>query len=472
MRWRAFGLLGSKLLGISRTVFLAWLLVPDDFGLFTIELVPLDVLLSATDVGMLPALVQKRELEKIDCDVAWTVGIVRGLLIGLALVAAAPLAASLLGDIRATNIIRLIAVRPAISALASIRLAQLERELNFRALAAVDLVTAAATTILTLALAVRVGVWALPTGMIVGAFAGVLTSYWMAPYWPRLAFKRERAVALLQFGKWVLVSSVVAMLGEGILVATTTRLAGTAALGRYALAASIALAPAAMVGSLIGGVSFAAYARVVSDERQVARVFRSSIIAMTVLTVPGYAILIALAPTFVSHTLDARWAALSPVIRILAVAGLVGLVFDAITAMLRGVGRPQASTFLGLAYTAAITLTVWTLTAQFGIRGAAAARVIADIAAVAAAAFFARALLRATIRHLIVPGAVVSTSAMVGAIAARASLPFSPPATWMLLPCGIGLASSAITFVALDQLCGSSMLRDAAFVLPSRRGSA
>ena len=333
MRWRGVGLVGAKALGVLRSVVLAWLLVPDDFGLFAVALLPLDAFLCATDVGMLPALVQAPKIDRGDYDVAWTIGIARAVLVGAALLMAAPLAATLLGDPRATRIIQLVALRPLLAALSSMRLAELQRALQFRALALVDLATAAAQTTLTIALAHSFGVWAMALGMLGGTLAGVVVSYWQAPYVPKWAFDRPRALALLRFGRWLLLGSAVAMIGDAILIAAITRSAGTAALGRYSLAASIALTPAAMIGSLISGVAFAAHARVASDPLRRARVFRSSLVAMLVLIAPAYAILMALAPALVAQGLDHRWNDIAPVIRILACAGILGLVFDCSTAL-------------------------------------------------------------------------------------------------------------------------------------------
>ena len=211
VRWRGAGLVGAKLLGVLRSVALAWLLVPDDFGLFAVALLPLDAVLCATDVGMLPALVQKRQIDNRDFDVAWTIGIARAVTVGIALFLAAPLAARLLGDPRATRIIQLVALRPLIAALASIRLAERERSLQFREIALVDLATAAVQTIVAIALAKVLGVWAMALGMLGGTLAGVTVSYWQAPSLPRFAIDAQRAVTLLRYGRWLMIGSAMAL---------------------------------------------------------------------------------------------------------------------------------------------------------------------------------------------------------------------------------------------------------------------
>lgn len=468
VRWRAVGLIGSKLLGVLRSFVLAWLIVPDDFGLFALAVLPLDTLLSASDVGMLPALVQSQNVDESDYAVAWTIGLLRALLVGLALIAAAPLVARLLGDARATSMIQLIALRPLLVALNSVQLARLERQLQFRAPAVVGLVTAAVHTVVTLALARSAGAWALAYGTLGGALAGVMASYWQAPGRPRVALDARRAASLLRFGRWVLIAGLIAMAGEWILVAAITRTAGTAALGRYALAASIALTPASMFGSLIGGVAFAAHARAASDARQSARVFRTSLIAMLVPVVPSYALLFALAPELVSHALDARWAGLGPAIRLLAIAGVLGLVFDASTSLLAGVGRPRASALLSVAYTGVVALLAWSLTQNFGIEGAAAARVSAEVALICVALILVGQVVRHPSSGLGPPAFCIISSAMAGAVCARATLAYSPTAVWLAISGLIGLAAAALMLLTLDRVFGSAIRRDAAFVLSIR----
>jgi len=91
--WKGAQLVGSRAISLARYLVLAHLLVPDDFGLFAIALVPLEVLSSVTDVGMVPALVQRNESDDRLYDVAWTVGVVRAAAISASILIAAPLLA-------------------------------------------------------------------------------------------------------------------------------------------------------------------------------------------------------------------------------------------------------------------------------------------------------------------------------------------------------------------------------------------
>ena len=467
VRWRSMGLAGSKVIALARSLVLAWLLVPDDFGLFAIAFVPLDLMLGVTDVGMIPALVQRREVQALDYHVAWTVGLVRGLAISLVLMVLASMFASVFGDVRAAAIIRALALRPLIAASGSILVAQLERELRYRSLASIDLVTALVNTAVAVLLAPSMRVWALVVGTLAGALAGTITSYVVAPHAPRLALDGERARSLMTFGRWVLAGGVVAIIGESVLMATITRTLGIGATGLYSLAASVALAPAAMVGSAIRGVAFAVHARAFPDLRQVGRVFRASLSAMIVLLLPTYAILLVLAPAIVERLFDARWQGTAPVIQLLAVAGLLGLVFDATTAMLAGAGRVRAVSLLSLAYAAIVSAAVWPLTRRFGVEGAAFARIAADAAVVIGCVALVRTVLTTPFRGLGPSLCSVLIASCVGATVAWLVTQSSPLPVAVVAGVMAGLTVAVLLLWLFDRWLHLGLRDVAALVIPA-----
>ena len=63
LTWRAIQLAGTKLVYFVRLLILARLLVPEDFGLLAIAMTAVGFFVSVTDLGMIPALVQGREVD-------------------------------------------------------------------------------------------------------------------------------------------------------------------------------------------------------------------------------------------------------------------------------------------------------------------------------------------------------------------------------------------------------------------------
>jgi PST family polysaccharide transporter len=137
--WRAIQLGGVKVIFMVRLLVLAWLLTPEDFGLMAIAVTAIGFFLNVTDFGMIPALVQGAEVDEKQYNAAWTVNISRALLISLTVILVAPLVAQIFAEPRAISLIRVLALRPLLEALASIKVADLTRKLQFYPLAMIKL---------------------------------------------------------------------------------------------------------------------------------------------------------------------------------------------------------------------------------------------------------------------------------------------------------------------------------------------
>jgi hypothetical protein len=153
-----------------RLLILARLLTPDDFGLVAIAVTSIGFFLSVTDVGMIPALVQGDEVDEKQYNAAWTVGVLRAAAIAVIVFFATGLIATVFAEPRAIPIIQVLALRPLLDALNSIKVADLTRRLQFRPLATYKLAEALVATLTSILLAASWGVWALVAGVL-GRFA-------------------------------------------------------------------------------------------------------------------------------------------------------------------------------------------------------------------------------------------------------------------------------------------------------------
>jgi O-antigen/teichoic acid export membrane protein len=243
MRWRAAQLAGIQAIYFVRLLILARLLAPDAFGLLAIATVALGVMLQLSDVGMIPALLQRRDATVEHYNAAWTVGLLRASLVAALLICAAPTGARLFGEPRATPIIQALALRPIIEAAASIGVARLTRELRYRDLAFMYVPGAMIDMVTAITMAPSLGVWALVAGALAGATTTTLLSYAFAPHRPGFVFRTEAIAPLVRFGRWVMLTGAVGLIGSTMLQVVLSRRLGAGALGQYFLASKVAGLP-------------------------------------------------------------------------------------------------------------------------------------------------------------------------------------------------------------------------------------
>lgn len=415
--WQATQHFGVKAIFLVRLVILARLLSPDDFGLLAISSVVIDVLVRITNFGMIPALVQRVEADAEHYSVAWTVGILRALAITSVTILAAPVVAHLFAEPRATDIIRVLAVRPLIDAGASIQVARLTRNLGFRSLACIELPKALANALVSVALAHWWGVWALVAGALAGSTAYLLVSYIVAPYRPRLTFNHNAARSLMRFGQWIFLTSLAAMAGQSALRLVIARQLGAAEMGLYYLAASLAFLPAEIASQVAGQVAFPFYSRLQEDVQQVSLAYRTILTSLSALLVPACALLIVLAPSLVENVLGRDWEGTAALIRVMALASAVGLLGDTIAPILEGTGRPDRILVIVGVQSAILIALAWLLADRYGVVGAAIAWLPATGTAQIAGILFLRQILPRPFAGLGMPiGAIVAVSGIAAGI--------------------------------------------------------
>jgi O-antigen/teichoic acid export membrane protein len=416
--WKGVQHFGDKVIFLGRTLILARLLTPDDFGLLAISMIAVDFLLSITDFGMIPALVQRPEIDERHYDSAWTINMVRALGVSVVVFLAAPLVAGLFAEPRATQLIRAVAIRPVIQAAASIKIADLVRGLRFRSLTFLYIPEALANTIVSIALAPLLGVWALIAGALAGPATFALVSYVKAPYRPKISFDAAYSRPLVKFGQWIFLTSLVAVIGSSTVQAVISNQLGAAEVGLYFLAAKLAFIPYELSNKVVSEVAFSLYARLQSDASQARRAFRTILKGVSALLLPISALMMALAPSLVDNVLGPRWDGTADLIRLLTLVSLIDLIGDTFVPILKGMGKPSKIFIIEALQSSLLILLVWGLTSRFGVNGAALAWLPAVIISQIAGIHFMRKILPRPFAGLGVPMTVIATVSGLGAVIA------------------------------------------------------
>ncbi|MFO7683991.1 MAG: oligosaccharide flippase family protein [Chloroflexota bacterium] len=443
MMWKSVQMVGTKLIFFVRLFILARLLSPADFGLMAVAMVAIDVLISVTNFGMVPALVQQKEAQTSHYHAAWSVGLLRAMAISLVVFFGAPVIAVIVGEPEVVDLVRVLAFLPTIDALASIGLVELMRTLAFRQLAIVDLAKTLLSTVIAIALAPSWGVWALVAGSLAGSLTYTIFSYVLAPYRPRLTLNWGKMRPLMHYGRWIFITSLVAVAGSAALRVVVSRQLGAVELGLYFLAARLAFLPTEVASDVMGAVTFPLYARLQNETEQVAQLFRANLLTLSALLVPIFTLIAVLAPAMVTHVLGERWEGTEQIIQLLAIIGILGLVTDIAVPAFKGLGFPSYVTWIEGAQSLSLVLFVFWFTRRFGLLGAPLAWFPAIFGSLVLAVIFLRGLLPRPFAGLAGPLLAIGGVALLGGLVATAVYHFSPTFFGFILA---GLSGAALIF--------------------------
>lgn len=370
-----FGVRGiQKILGVARLVILARLLTPEDFGLMGVVTLSLMAINTVTTLGLASALVREKGDIRGYFDAVWTIQLVRGLVLAFVLYTAAPFVATILGVPDSTPLLRLACLVLVLQSLISGSFVSLRRELEFGKYSLVDLAAALADVGVSIGAALWLrNAWALLLGLLASNFVSCVCTYWVAPYRPRLDFQWAKVRGLWQFGRWFLVSTVLAFAlkrGDQFLVAP---LLGAAALGYYQAAHRLSDMPAGEYAQLTGVVVFSAFSRLQDDMARLRDGLLALLRLVLLLALPACTCLAVFAEGLVTLLLGDAWRPSAPLIQVLAWHGFAVAVSAGAGPVFLALGKPKILAQLQFAQLTCMIPATWVLIGRFDVWGAAVA---------------------------------------------------------------------------------------------------
>lgn len=232
--WLLAGRIVSNLLGLASTLIAARLLLPEDFGLMAMAMGVLAIAGAVVELPVGFALVQMKTAEKADFDTAWTLNVLRGLIVAVLMLAAAWPISIVMDDPRLIGLIAALAAFPVILGFKNSWFEQYIRDMDFRREAMLELVA----KFVGLTVTVWVGYttrtyWALPLGLIASAMAGTLTSYFLRPQLP--AFSLSQFHKFFGFSLWMGLGNIVDSVRDACTTFFIGGMLGNAKLGAFAV---------------------------------------------------------------------------------------------------------------------------------------------------------------------------------------------------------------------------------------------
>ncbi|MDB5322228.1 MAG: polysaccharide biosynthesis protein [Phycisphaerales bacterium] len=310
----------GQVVRVGSTLVLARLLTPSDFGTLALVTVFVTAVYAFADVGIEQAIIQNpRGDEPVFLNTAWTLHIVRGVLLWLGCCAIAlPVYWIFRDKANARMLLAMLPIaglNPLISGFNATRLISFKRHMQLGRVTLFEL----AQQMLTVAVQVAVAfAWPSPWSIIFGSLAGsvflLVASHTLMPgIRNRFCWDPVVRKEILKFGKWIVVSTLFTFAAMQIDRPLLDKLLDEAWLGLYIVAINLVRLPAEVITRLTAVSLFPTLARAAQqhpDElRRVFRRARSLILAVCVALTVG---VVLGGPLFVTLLYRPRWHAAGP----------------------------------------------------------------------------------------------------------------------------------------------------------------
>lgn len=373
-QWRLLSAILHAGLQFGLGVVLARLLPPADFGLAAMAAVVVAMARLLLDLGLGSAIIQRKPLTERHIRVAASLGVLLGALLALTVMLSASSVGTLLRAERLPAVLRVESALFLFAGFGVTSRALLQRELRFRQVAIVELISyGAGYALVGLALALNgFGVWSLVAGALTESLlANALAVAIVRHSWRPLAAATE-AAQLLRFGSVGALNGAVAQVafhGDNLVVG---RVLGVSALGLYGRAFSLMILPLGYVGGALFSVLFPALAELRDDRTRFARAYLLSIELVTLVAGPVMAGMAVAAPYLIGVLYGPAWLGAAVPLQIFCAVGTFRVLALPAGAVTHAAGQIQAELRRQVVYA------VWTIVAAavgaqwWGITGAAA----------------------------------------------------------------------------------------------------
>lgn len=312
----------ERSIGLVSTVILARLLIPADFGLVAMAMAVFAMLEILGQFGFSQDLIRQKNPSIERFNTAWTLTVCHGVFSAVALALLAGPLAGFFKEPRLENVIHVLAVVAFIQSFENIGLVLFRKELDFRKdfnfLLAKKLIAFVCTV--ALALTFR-SYWALIGGIVVSRTAGVVLSYIVHPFRPRLCF--SEAASMFRYSRWILLNGLLDFFRTRSIDFVLGRFSGAASLGLFRISSEIAGLPTSELMLPVMRATYPGYAKFAHDRLALKRAFLRMQGAVVMFTLPAGIGIVLLADPIVRLLLGGNWVQAIPVIQVLGIHGAI-----------------------------------------------------------------------------------------------------------------------------------------------------
>ncbi len=370
--WLLLTRLLHSVLQFIRTVILARLLVPHDFGLFSVAILALFLVQQFSNLGFTSALIQKKGNIAPYLNTVWTINIIKGAAIALLLFLTAPLLGTFFESVEAISVIRAMALIVVLQSLSNVAVVYFDKELTYKKYLFFTIGRTLAELIVGVSAAILLqNVWALVLGLLAGELTACIISYAIYSFRPRFALDTSMAKELFVFGKWLFGSSALVYLttqGSSIFVG---KYLGLATLGIFHMAYRFTGMISNELVFPVLKVTFPVYARLQDDLPRLRNACLDVFKLSSFIIFLAAMLLFVLADNIVFTVIGEQWAGSIPIIRILVLQASDWSLQRLLLPIPKALGHPRIQTINSFVQLLAISLCIYPLASQWGITGVA-----------------------------------------------------------------------------------------------------
>jgi len=360
--WMTAARIGGQVFGLASTIVVARFITPDDYGVFAAAMGLMTLVSIFAELPVSQAIIHLRDVNDDDYDTAFTIGVLRGIVLAVLMVALAVPLAVFMKDDRIAPVMAALGIYVFLLGLRNARMDIYIRNMDFSRDAWLELGSKFVSFIFAATFAVILkSYWAMVISLCAAAAAQVILSHWFRPQMPKLTLKSFNRI--FSYSIWIAGGTILGQIYKFIDTLTLGRIAGTTTLGVFSIGQLLSTRIGQAITAPATRPLFAAFSQIQTEPARTRNAFLQSISLMAFLVIPVTVTLILLAEPIVMLLLGPKWADAVMVVQVISGILLTLILYTPLQAMLMGLGHTKTLFLRGLGLTTLyLPCAIWAVT--------------------------------------------------------------------------------------------------------------
>jgi len=338
--WSVSSRLGGRLIDFVTVLVLARMLTPSDFGLTALAMSLIVIADTVLELPLIQALIRLKYISKSHLDTAFTLGILRGLLLSVVVLTAAWPFSIIYNDNRLTTLVAALAIGPIFRGLYSPGMVKFIRQMSFRQGFIAELLGKIIASMVAISLVyLGGGYWAIVASSVISSVAATLISYLLAPYRPTLSLLNFSEFS--SFMGWYSTAQVASALSWQFDRILLGYFVSKSDLGQYTMASDLSVLPTqSLIGPAMQPV-MAAFSRINDDRGRLRNAYLKASHFTMMLAVPTSVGMALTSDMIVYVLLGSKWQEAAIYLQWLALSIVLSAYYQPLYCLALAINRPS-----------------------------------------------------------------------------------------------------------------------------------
>lgn len=400
-KWIALSKLIQIVIQVVCLTILTRLLEPKEYGLMAMATVVTNFTLVVRDLGTAAAVIQRRELNQAIKSTVFWINIAMGVIISLAIISMAPFVSEIFNEPEIMTILLLLALSFPVSSLGTTQQALLERELQFKKLAIIEVFSAIAALIVALMMAYNnFGVYSL-VGQVLTSCSLSSFLLWHTERWrPSFVFAKSELRQLFRFSGNLTAFNLINYFSRNSDTIIIGHYFSATVLGAYTLAYRLMLFPIQSLTSVIMRSLYPLLSRNQDNPNLIKTTYLKVLTFIASITAPMMAGLVVLREPFVTAVFGGQWALVPAILLWLGPTGFIQSLISTTGSIFMAHGKTKLLMILG-AFSAVLQVSAFIIGSKYNVQVIACLYFIANVLNAIPALYYTMKLIRGSYFQLI-----------------------------------------------------------------------